>query len=54
MRQPRDWGGYVAAVTPSPPVPRTACPLCGTPLDILNGVLHCPFDGWLGEEGEPA
>lgn len=24
-----------------------ACPLCGTLLDSgMNGILHCPFDGW--------
>ncbi len=50
----QDWGGYLAANLQDEPEPRVACPLCGTPLDITNGVMHCPFDGWLGEEGETA
>lgn len=49
-----DWGGFAAATEPYPSIERVACPLCGTPLDIHNGVLHCPFDGWIGEQGETA
>ena len=49
-----DWGGYTAAILPNDPVPRVACPECGQPLDIKEGVLHCPFDGWTGEEGDTA
>lgn len=26
----------------------TACPRCGEPLERARGVLHCPFDGWIG------
>lgn len=50
----RDWGGYVAAITQNEPVQRVACPLCGTPLDFRDGLTHCPFDGWTGEETDTA
>lgn len=26
--------------------PPVACPNDGEPLALVNGVLHCPFDGW--------
>lgn len=26
-----------------------ACPNDGTPLDEVNGILHCRFDGWTCE-----
>ncbi len=49
-----DWGGFVAATTQNDPIERVACPLCGTPLDVKDGITHCPFDGWIGEEGDTA
>jgi len=54
MTEKRDWGGWVEATSPPDPIERVACPLCGTPLDIKDGVLHCPFDGWEGKEGDTA
>ena len=51
---PRDWGGYVAAIRPDPPTPRTACPIDGEPLDIKDGILHCPRGNWVGKVGDTA
>lgn len=30
----------------------TACPNDGEPLEEREGVLHCPFDGWVWD-GQP-
>ncbi len=54
-KQPKaDWGGYLAAIRPAPPVPRTACPIDGEPLDIKDGILHCPRGNWEGKVGDTA
>lgn len=29
--------------------PMTDCPLCGTTLDAVRGILHCPFGDWQSE-----
>ena len=31
--------------------PPVSCPNDGTPLDSVNGVLHCPFDGYVYPPG---
>ncbi len=48
------WEGLSSASLVPNLIPRVACPLCGEPLDNKDGVTHCPFDGWIGEEGDTA
>lgn len=47
------WGQLLAIVREAAQVaaeeagrPPVRCPNDGTPLEDVNGVLHCPFDGW--------